>query len=131
MNDELEPDDVHRQIEQREPGKGNERSRGHQRHVHHEQIGEAQLEIAEELAAFRNGADDGAKIIVEKHYRGHFTRRTRAALAHGDANIGTLQRRHVVHAIARHGDDLAGGAECAHEIELLRRDGARHDVEIH
>jgi hypothetical protein len=41
-----------------------------------------------------------------------------------------LQRRHVVHSVSRHGNDLSRGAQSPDKVELLRGDGARHHVEI-
>ena len=43
--------------------------------MHHQQIGKAQLEIAEELAPLGDGPDNRSEIVVEKHDRGDFPRR--------------------------------------------------------
>ena len=72
--------------------------------------------------------DDGAEVVVEQHDRGDLARAARAALAHRDADVGRLQRRHVVHAVAGDRDDLATPLQRAHQAELLRRHGARDDV---
>ena len=49
--------------------------------MHHQQIGKAQLEIAEELAPLGDGPDNRSEIVVEKHDRGDFPRRGRAAFS--------------------------------------------------
>ncbi len=70
------------------------------------------------------------KLIVEQHDGSDLARRARAALTHGDADVGALQRGHVVHPVSGHGNDLSGGGQGPHEVELLSGDGARHHVEI-
>ena len=107
MDDQLEPDDVDRQIEQRVARQRNQRGGHDQGDVDHEEIGEAPLEVAEELPALGDRADDGAEVVVEQHDRGDLAGAARAALAHRDADVRGLQRRHVVHAVAGDRDDLA------------------------
>ena len=70
-----------------------------------------QLEVAEQLPAFGDRPDDGAEVVVEQHDRGHLARAARAALAHRDADVGGLQRRHVVHAVTGDRHDLTGGLQ--------------------
>ena len=69
------------------------------------------------------------KVVVEQHDRRDLAGALRAALAHGDADVGDLQRRDVVHAVTRHGHDLAGALQRLDERELLRRGRARDDVD--
>ena len=52
-------------------------------------------------------ADDRREVVVEQHERGGLARHVGAALAHGDADVGGLERRRVVHAVAGHRHDLA------------------------
>ena len=127
---ELEPHDVDRQIEQRDsPASGISAAVTTSGRWIIEQIPEALPQIVEELAALGDGADDGREVVVEQHDRRDLARALRAALAHRDADVGGLQRRHVVDPVAGHGDDLAGPLQRLHERELLRRGRARHDVD--
>ena len=89
--------------------------------MHHQEVREALLQVAEELPALGDRAHDGPEVVVEQHDRGDLPRAARAPLAHRDPDVGGLERGHVVHPVAGHGDDLAGRLERPHERELLRR----------
>ena len=49
--------------------------------------------------------DDGGEVVVEQHEVRHLAAHVGAALAHGHADVRTLQRRRVVDAVAGHGHD--------------------------
>jgi hypothetical protein len=51
---------------------------------------------------------DGGEVVVEQHHVRRLARDVGAALAHRHADVGRLQRRRVVHAVAGHGGELAG-----------------------
>ena len=55
----------------------------------------------------------------------------RARDAHGHADVRLLERRRVVHAVARHGDDVADALAVAHDDELLLRAcTCKHDLRV-
>ena len=58
-----------------------------------------------------HAADDRDEVVVEQHEIRRLPRDIRAALPHGDADVGGLERRRVVDAVAGHGDDLAVGLQ--------------------
>ena len=120
MHHELQPHDVHRKIEERIARERDQRRGDDEWDVHHEKVLEAQPQVPEQLASFRDRSDDGAEVVVEEDDRGDLARAARPALSHRDADVRRLQRRYVVHAVARHGDDLACRLELAHQRELLR-----------
>ncbi len=73
---------------------------------------------------------DRPEIVVEEDDGRDLARAAGAALAHRDADVGGLQRGHVVDAVAGHRDDLAGLLEAAHERQLLRRRRAGDHVDL-
>lgn len=88
----------------------------------------AHLQVVVEDPPFRDGRHEAGKIIVEQDYVGGLARDLAALrVAHGDPDVGLAQRRRVVDAVARHGDDLAAALEVADDLELLLRCCARKD----
>ena len=53
----------------------------------------------------------------------------RAGDAHGDADVGLLERRRVVHAVAGHGHDVALLAQDVHEVDLVLGRDAGEDAD--
>ena len=71
--------------------------------------------------------DDRREVVVGEDHRGGLLRDLRAGDAHGDADVGALQRRRVVHAVAGHRDDVALALEHVDEAHLvLGRDARDH-----
>ena len=63
-------------------------------------------------------------VVLQDDCRG-LLRDIRAANPHRHADVRFPQRRRVVHAITKHGDDVAPGLKRRHESQLvLRRDAA-------
>jgi len=129
MNDQLHPDDVHRQVEERISEQRNRQGGHHERHVNDQEVLKARPEIGKELTPLTDRSDDRAKVVVEQHDRGYLSSAPRAALTHRDADVGGLERRHVVYSIAGDGNDLAGLLERANERQLLGWRGAGDDVD--
>ena len=72
---------------------------------------------------------DRAEVVVgEDHHRG-LLGDLRAGDAHGDADVGLLERRRVVHAVAGHGDDVALLAQDVHEVDLVLGGDAGEDAD--
>ena len=69
----------------------------------------------------RTACDDGGEVVVQQHQAGGLAGHVRAAPAHGDADVGGLQGRGVVDAVAGHGHDLAVGLEGVDDPQLLLR----------
>ena len=95
-----------------------------------QQVLKAQPEVREQRAALGDRGDDAAEVVVEQHDRRHLARAAGALVAHRDADVGGLQRRDVVDAVAGDRDELAGPLQRAHDRELLRRHRARDDVDV-
>ena len=76
-------------------------------------------EVVVELAAVLDGSHDGGEVVVgEDHHRG-VLRHLGAGDAHGHADVGLLERRRVVHAVAGHRDDVALLLERVDEADLV------------
>ena len=69
------------------------------------------------------------EVIVQENERGGFTGHVRSSTAHRNADVGRLQRRCVVHPVARHRNDLAIGFQSIHQPQLLLRDHPGKDVD--
>ncbi len=86
------------------------------------------FEVVEDSSPHAHRFHDGREIIVEKNERGGLPRHVGSPPAHRDPDVRRLERGGVVHAVSRHGDDLAVRLERVHETELLLRHDAREDV---
>ena len=74
--------------------------------------------------------DDGGEVVVgQDHHRGAL-RDLGAGDAHGDADVGLLEGRRVVHAVAGHGDDVALLLEQAHQADLVFRRHAGDHADV-
>jgi hypothetical protein len=76
-------------------------------------------QIVGDAAAEPHRCDEAREIVVEQHQRGRLARDIGPASAHGDADMRGLERWRVIHAISRHGDDLARCGEGLNQAQLL------------
>ena len=74
--------------------------------VARQQIHQVLLDVAEDDAAFLDRRDDGREVVVEQRHAGGFLADVGAGDAHRDADVGLLQRRRVVDAVAGHRHDV-------------------------
>ena len=97
---------------------------------HRRQHGQLQLHVGGDapvdVAAEVDGAHERGEVVVGEHdLRGLLG--DLGAAAHGDADVGLLERGGVVHGVAGHGDDLAGLLHEPGQPHLvLGRDPAEH-----
>ena len=75
------------------------------RHMHGEDEPYGLAQIVVDPSPEPHSLDDRTEVVVEQDDRGGFARDVRAPAAHCDADVGGLQRRGVVDAVAGHGDD--------------------------
>ena len=90
------PAEEHRQ--QREPG---------DRHVHGEHVGHGPAQVVEDAPAQADRRHDGGEVVVGHDQRRRLAGHVGAAPAHRHADVGRLERRRVVDAVAGHRHDLA------------------------
>ena len=76
-------------------------------------------EIVEHRPAFLDGRLDGREVVVGKHHVRRLFRHFGAAHAHGDADIGLLERGRIVDTIAGHCHHMPFGLQCLHQAQLL------------
>ena len=76
-----------------------------------------------------DGVDQGAEVVVgQDHARGLLGDLT--AGAHGDADVGLLEGRRVVHRVARHGHDQPGLLHDPGQAQLVVRGDPTEDVQV-
>eukprot|EP00955_Chlamydomonas_euryale_P043814 352726-Chlamydomonas_euryale.AAC.2 len=73
------------------------------RQIENEQL----AQVVPHAAALTNSNDDRREVVVGQHHLGRLLGHLRAGDTHGHAAVGRLERRRVVHAVARHGDNVA------------------------
>ena len=93
--------------------------------VRGEHEGDRLLHVVEHVPPFLHGGLDAREVVVGQHHVGRLARRRGPGLAHGDADVGLLERRRVVDAVAGHRHDLARALERAHEPQLVLGSDAR------
>ena len=127
IDDELEKDDLDGQQQERPAEEHRHERHPRDRHVHGDEVGRGLLEVVEDAPAEPDRLDDRREVVVEEHQGRGLARDVGAAASHRDADVGGLQGRRVVDAVARHDDDLAPRLEGLDEPQLLRRNDARED----
>ena len=101
-----------------------------ERQIGREEEADELLDVLVDAAAFLDGRDDGGEVVVEQHDVGNLPRDVAAALPHGDTDVGALERRRVVDAVSRDGDDLTVLLEGFDQAQLVLGRHARKDVDV-
>ena len=98
---------------------------------HTQRLGDAVHRVAvhplEDLAALLDRLDDHRKTLGQEHDGRRRPRRVRRA-RHGDAAVGFLERRGVVHSIAGHAHDVTLLLQDLHDAELVLGEHLREAV---
>ena len=101
----------------------------HEHDEQHEHEPDVLRQVVVDLAALLDGVDDGGEVVVGQDHPagvlGHL-----GARAHGDADVGGLDRRRVVDAVAGHGDDVALLLERVDEQHLVLGRHAADDPDV-
>ena len=81
------------------------------------------LDVGVDAAAFLNGLFDRSEIVVGQDHVSRAFGDVGAGDAHGNADVGRLERRGIVDAVASHGRDVAVGFDGLDDLDfVLRRD---------
>ena len=90
-----------------------------------EVVGQEPADVGEGRAALLDGGDDGGEVVVEQHEVGGLAGDVGAAAPHRDADVGRLEGRAVVHAVAGHRHDVAPRSQRLGDPQLVlgRRPG--------
>jgi hypothetical protein len=99
-------------------------------HVRREQEEHELADVGVDDAALLDGRDDAGVVIIGQHHVGAFLGHIGAGDAHGHADIGALDGRCVVDAVAGHGDDLIVGAQGIDDAHLVFGRDAGEDIGI-
>ena len=105
VGDQVHPQQLHRL----EDGKADERGDKHREDLG--KVGRKQelddlADVVVDATALFAGTDDGGEIVVGKHHVGDVLGDIGTGDAHANADVGALDGRGVVDAVARHGHDL-------------------------
>ena len=110
-----------------------EQARSEERADEAEELAHLVADIADEVVVQRSpeldGLDDRREVVVGQDHHGGLLRDLRAGDAHRDADVRSLQRRRVVHAVAGHRDDVALLLEDIDEVDLVLGRDARDDTD--
>ena len=87
--------------------------------VDREDEGDGLLDVVENAPPQPHRRHDGREVVVEQDQGCRLARDVRAAATHGDADVGGLERRSVVDAVAGHGDDLPICLQRHYDAQLL------------
>ena len=90
------------------------------------------LDVFVYTAPLPHGADDGSEVVVGQNQVGGLLGHVGAAPAHCTADVCSLERGRVVHAVAGHRHDEAAGLQLAYDAQLelgcrARKDGVGED----
>ena len=105
VGDQVHPQQLHRLKD----GKADERGDKHREHLG--KVGRKQelddlADVVVDATALFAGTDDGGEVVVGEHHVGNVLGDVGTGDAHAHADVGTLDGRGVVDAVARHGHDL-------------------------
>ena len=96
-----------------------------------ERVGDGLLQVVEDEATLLHAGHDRGEVVVEQDHVGRLFAHVAAGDAHGDADVGLLERRRVVDAVAGDGHDGALALTALHNDQLLLRRGAReHNLRV-
>jgi hypothetical protein len=84
-----------------------------------QQVAQELADVGEDRPSLADGGHDGGEVVVGQDHLGRFFGDVGAGDAHGDADVGRLERGGVVHAVAGHGHDVAVGLEGVDDAELV------------
>jgi hypothetical protein len=80
------------------------------------------------MLAYTSRVDDRGEVVVEQHHVGRFLAHFGAGDAHRHTDVGLLQGRGIVDAVAGHGHHLSIGLQGFHDAQLLLGRHARVDA---
>ena len=95
------------------PAMRRDQQEAEERHVGRDQEDQALLDVVDDAPALAQAVHERGERVVAEHEVGGLPRDGRPA-AHRDGDVGGVQGRGVVHAVAGHGDGPAG---CARDLD--------------
>ena len=131
VDNQLQQDDM--QGEQQQIGRGDAQQGRKKRgqgdgDMNGEDISDGLLDVAVNAAAVPDGLYDSGEVVVHQNQIRRFPADLRAPAAHGDANIGIFERRRIVDAVPRHGDNFAVCLQGLHDAHLVLGQHAAENI---
>ena len=129
---EVDPQRLQRQ--ERHAAEDVEDARSQERADEAEQARHLEADVAQEVVVQRaaplDRLHDRREVVVGQDHDRGLLRDLGAGDPHRHADVGALQRRRVVHAVARHRDDVALAAEDVDEVDLVLGRDPRDDADL-
>ena len=94
--------------------------RQHFTHVGRQQVAQKLADIVKDSPPLAHRLDNRGEVVVGQDHAGRFLGHLGAGHAHRHANVGRLQRRCIVHAVAGHGHNVAVGLQRIDNAQLVR-----------
>ena len=126
----VDPEDLQRRDRQRRAGDDGGEDHQALAEVGRQRPGDELHQVVVDAPPLLDGGLDGGEVVVGEHHRRRFLGHLGAGQAHGDADVGLLQRRRVVDAVAGHRHHLAIGLQRLDQPQLLFRFDAGEDVDL-
>ena len=127
VGDEIHPENVNRQQWERQSQKRREKQRPDLARVRAEHEAHEAANIVVNATSFVYRLHDRREVVVEQHHVRGFARHVGAAASHRNADVGALERRCVVHAVAGHRDKFATRLQRFHDPQFVfGRDTGEH-----
>ncbi len=117
--DHIDPQDLRCRDRHREADEDRDHDHQALRHVGRQEEQDRLFDVVVHRAPFLDGGADRREVVVGQHHFGGLLGDLGALDAHRHADVGFLQCRGVVDAVAGHGDDLAVGLDRLHQSQLV------------
>ena len=134
-------EDLHREVdvqrlqrEERHPAGDGQQARTEERSDEPEQGAHLEADVAHQVVvqgpAKLDSLDDRREVVVGQDHDRGLLRDLGAGDPHRDADVGLLEGGCIVHAVARHGDDVALALENVDQVHLVLGRHARDDADV-
>ena len=95
--------------------------------IFYQEQGSGPLDVVYDSSSFAYDCRHGLEIGIQQHKLGDLTGGL-AAGSHGDAAVGFLQRQHIIHAVAGHGNGMAVFLHGSDQPAFLFRSDTAEDL---
>ena len=127
VHDEVQPEDLERAHRQREVGHDRRQHDADRRETAEKEEVNGATDIRVDPAPFGDGCRQRAVVSARDDEVGGFAGHVGSTTADGDADVGGLERRRVIDAVAGHRDDVARRLESADDGEFVLGRDTRED----
>ena len=128
IGDQIDPENVDRQQRNGQPQERGQQNRPDLGGVTGKDVADELSNVVEDPPTLFDGDHDRGKVVVEEHEARSLARHICALFAHGDADIGSGERRRIIDPVARHSHKLAAALKGCDDPKLLRRINSGKDA---